>query len=178
MKSILSLCKTLLVGTGLCLLYVPATNSLVSAQAPRLLSAETTYNQTSVREATYYFTLTVPESASAPLQQVSVTQIRGLEAIGFDERNSTAFEGTGDRRGQKLGITLAKSDRQQRTATITFDQPVAPGKTITIGLKPLRNPNYEGVYLFQVQTLPTGKQTDNYVIGTARLQFYGIATNE
>lgn len=178
MKSIVTLCKTLLVSTGLCLFAVPATHALASAQPPRLLSATTTYDQTSAREATYYFTLTVPESASTAVQQLAFTQIQGLEAIRFDSQKSSAFVGTGDRKGEKLGITLAKSDRQERTVIVTFDQPVAPGKIITIGLKPLRNPAYDGVYQFQVQTLPTTQQTKNQIIGTARLQFYGVAGNE
>ncbi|KOP27769.1 hypothetical protein AMR41_03070 [Hapalosiphon sp. MRB220] len=180
MKNIVTLCKTLLVSTGLCLFAVPATYTLVLAQPPRLLSATTTYNQTSAWEATYYFTLTVPESASTPLRQLAFTQIQGLEGISFDSQHSFAFLGTRDRKGEKLGITLANSDRQNRTVIVTFDQPVAAGKTITIGLKPLRNPAYDGVYQFQVQTLPTptDKQTTNQIIGTARLQFYGVAGNE
>ncbi|MBC6435547.1 hypothetical protein FM036_39585 [Nostoc sp. HG1] len=37
---------------------------------------------------------------------------------------------------------------------------------------------YDGVYQFQVQTLSTGKSTYNPIIGTARLQFYGVNAHE
>ncbi|WP_193200561.1 DUF2808 domain-containing protein [Nostoc sp. MG11] len=184
MKNIVTLCKTLLVSTGLCLLSIPGTYAVVSAQPARLLSAMTTYNEVSAWEATYYFTLTVPASATDSLQQVALTQIQGLEAIRFNSQESFAFEGKGEtadklaRRGQKLGIRLADSENQPRTVIVTFDQPVAPGKTITIGLKPFRNLMYDGVYQFQVQTLSTDKSTYNPIIGTARLQFYGVDVHE
>ncbi|WP_230966139.1 DUF2808 domain-containing protein [Nostoc sp. NZL] len=127
-----------------------------------------------------YLTLTVPASATEALQQVAFTQIQGLEAIRFNSQESFAFEGKGEtanklaRRGQKLGITLANRENQPQTVIVTFDQPVAPGKTITIGLKPFRNPMYDSVYQFQVQTL----STYNPIIGTARLQFYGVDAYE
>ncbi|MBW4565623.1 MAG: DUF2808 domain-containing protein [Mojavia pulchra JT2-VF2] len=183
MNSIKTLCQTLLVSTGLCLLSVPGTYAVVSAQPARLLSAITNYNEVSAWEATYYFTLTVPASATDSLQQVALTQIQGLEAISFNPQESFAFEGNIDtanlsRRGQKLGITLANSENKSRSVIVTFDKPVAPGQTITIGLKPHRNPLYDGVYQFQVQTISTGQSTYNPIIGTARLQFYGVAGNE
>jgi hypothetical protein len=184
MNSIATLCKTLLVSTGLCLLSIPGTYAVVSAQPARLLSATTTYNQISAWEATYYLTLTVPASATEALQQVALTQIQGLEAISFNSQESFAFEEKAETtnksalRGEKLGITLANSENKPQTVIVTFEQPVAPGKTITIGLKPFRNPMYDGMYQFQVQTLSTGKSTHNPIIGTARLQFYGIDTNE
>ncbi|MBW4687879.1 MAG: DUF2808 domain-containing protein [Komarekiella atlantica HA4396-MV6] len=183
MKNIVTLCKTLFVSTGLCLLSIPGTYAVVSAQPARLLSAMTTYNEVSAWEATYYFTLTVPASATDSLKQVALTQIQGLEAISFNPQESFAFEGNIDtanlsRREQKLGITLANSENKSQNVIVTFDQPVTPGKTITIGLKPYRNPIYDGVYQFQVQTISTGKSTSNPIIGTARLQFYGVADNE
>jgi Protein of unknown function (DUF2808) len=184
MKSIVTLCKTLFISTGLCLLSIPGTYAVVSAQPARLLSAMTTYNEVSAWEATYYFTLTVPASATEALQRVNLTQIQGLETISFNTQESFAFVGKGDTadklasRGQKLRITLANSENQPRTVIVTFDQPVAPGTTITIGLKPFRNPMYDGVYQFQLQTISTGKPTYNPIIGTARLQFYGVEANE
>jgi hypothetical protein len=183
MKNITTLCKTLLVSTGMCLLSVPSTYAVVSAQPARLLSTTTTYNHVNAWESTYYLSITVPASATEALQQVALTQIQGLEAIRFNPQESFAFEGSVDtanlsRKGQKLGITLANSGNKSRTVVVTFVQPVAPGKTITIGLKPFRNPMYDGVYQFQVQTLSTGKSTHNPIIGIARLQFYNIAANE
>ncbi|MGM3307119.1 DUF2808 domain-containing protein [Anabaena sp. WFMT] len=175
MNSFIILCKTLFIGTGICLLSVPATYGI---QAKPLLTAETTYNQTSAWGATYNFTIKLPAStANVPLKQVALTQIEGLETIDFDEKNSIAFVETNGQK-EKLGVILAKDENQPQTLIVTFDQPVVAGKTITIGLKPFRNPTYEGIYQFRVQIVPSGQMTNNLVVGTARLQFYGNTSNE
>ncbi|MBD2629807.1 DUF2808 domain-containing protein [Trichormus variabilis] len=175
MNSFVRLCKTLFVSTGICLLSVPPTYGI---QPTRLLTAETTYNQASAWGATYYFTLKLPASSvNVPLKQLAFTQVEGLETIDFDDKNSIAFVETNGQR-EKLGVTLAKKGNQPQTLIVTFDQPVASGKTITIGLKPFRNPTYEGIYQFRVQSLPFGERTNNLVLGTARLQFYGNTGNE
>ncbi|MDZ8184470.1 MAG: DUF2808 domain-containing protein [Nostoc sp. ChiSLP02] len=183
MNIIATLRRTLLLSAGLSLLSVSGTYAVVLAQPGRLLSATTTSNEIRAWEATYYFTLTVPASATDALQQVALTQIQGSEDISFDAKESFAFErnvdgGNSSRRGEKLGITLANSENQSRTVIVTFNEPVAPGKTITIGLKPYRNPSYDGMYQFQVRTISTGKSTHNPIIGTARLQFYNVVDNE
>lgn len=180
MKSISRFYKTLLVvGTGLCLLplspisaFAQADSAITIFQPPRLVAATSTYINTDVREATYYFTIEVPANAGKPLQQVNITQRQGLERIRYDAQESRAFEGTPDRKGQKLPIQLASNDSQKNTVTVTFDQPIPPGKTVTIGLKPFRNPSYDGVYIFQLTAFPGGQQIDGQYIGTGRLQFY------
>lgn len=179
MKRILPLCQTLLViGAGLSLLPFSATYAVTKTDGTmtlaqsRLVDTETTYIETSVREATYYFTLEVPATASQPLEQVTFTQRQGVETIRFDQKDSRAFEGTPDRKGQNLPVRLAASDRQNDTLTVTFDRPVPPGKTVTIALRPLRNPTYEGVYLFDLTGFPSPGQTNGQSIGVGRLQFY------
>lgn len=176
MINIFNLCKTLLVSTGICLFAVPVSQTLALAQAPKLLSTATTYNHTSAWESTYYFTVTVPKTAT-PLKTIALTQITGLEPIDFDLQESFAFAGTSDRQGQKLGISLSKSSQPQ-TVIVNLEQAIAPGQTVTIALKPVRNPMYEGVYQFSLQSLAADKQTNNYGIGTARLQFYGVTDAE
>ncbi|MCU0542624.1 MAG: DUF2808 domain-containing protein [Oscillatoriaceae cyanobacterium Prado104] len=179
MKRILPFSTTLfVVGAGLSLLpfsatyAVPRTDGTMTLAQSRLVDTETAYIATSVREATYYFTLEVPATASQPLQQVIFTQIEGVETIRFDEKDSRAFEGTSDRKGQNLPVRLAPSDRQKDTLTVTFDRPVQPGKTVTIALRALRNPDYEGVYLFNLTGFPSTGQTNGQSIGVGRLQFY------
>ncbi len=168
----------MLLSVGLCSIPFSATyvvtqaNSAVSSiQPPRLLAATTSYQEAGVREATYYFTIEVPATAKEPLQQLTFTQIQGLEGILFNEKESHAFEGTPKREGEKLALTLS-TEHQKRTVTVTFAQPVPAGKTVTIGLKPFRNPLYEGVYLFQVRAFPFGQQNNGQYLGTGRLQFY------
>ena len=188
MKSISRFYKTLfVVGTGLCLLPFSAISAFAEADSaiaqspaplraislpPRLLAATSTYINTYVRESTYYFTIEVPANAGKSLQQVNITQRQGLERIRYDAQESRAFEGTPDHKGQKLPIQLASNDSQKNTVTVTFDQPIPPGKTVTIGLKPFRNPSYDGVYIFQLTAFAPGQQTDGQYIGTGRLQFY------
>ncbi len=179
MKNITTFCQTLLVvTTGLCLLSQTSSSyTLALAQPLHPVTATTTYNQTDVWEATYYFTLALPASTKQPLQKIAFTQIQGLESITFDGKNSRAFEGTPNRKGQKLGLTLTKSNEQQQTVIVTLDRPILPGTTITIALKSLRNPSYDGVYLFQVKALASESQTQGQVVGTARLQFYNESSS-
>lgn len=179
MKHFLPWSKTLFViGAGLSLLPFSATyaatttdGTMTLAQS-RLVDTQATYIATSVREVTYYFTLEVPATASQPLQQVTFTQRQGVETIRFDEKDSRAFEGTPNRKGQNLPVRLATSDRQKDSLTVTFDQPVQPGKTVTIALRAIRNPAYDGVYLFDLTGFPSPGQANGQLIGIGRLQFY------
>jgi hypothetical protein len=95
-----------------------------------LLTAKTSYNQTGSWDATYYFTIKLPESlANWQLQQVFLTQIEGVENIEFNQKNSFAFvEISGQK--EKLGITLAKSSTQPQTIIATFDKPISANQTI------------------------------------------------
>lgn len=62
------------------------------------------------------------------------------------------------------------------SVSVTFDFPVLPGQTLTIGLPLDRNPSYDGVYLFDVTAFPLGKQTAGQSLGVGRLQFYSDTT--
>ncbi|BCL37315.1 DUF2808 domain-containing protein [Nostoc sp. MS1] len=141
-------------------------------EPPRLVEAATTYNEVNIWGATYYFTVSLPEKASEPLQQITINQREGVDNIRFDLKNSVAFEGTRSRKGQPIGLKDVVQNRQARTVSITFDPPVEPGKTITIGLKPLQNPSISGVYLFGVTAFPPGEKTHSQFLGFGRLQFY------
>ncbi|MBH8553358.1 DUF2808 domain-containing protein [Nostocaceae cyanobacterium CENA357] len=142
------------------------------AQPPRLVGAATTYNETYVWGATYYFTLSMPENAGEPLEKVTINQHEGVDDIRFDLKNSFAFEGTRSHKKQKIGLKDAVSDRQTRTVSLIFDPPVSSGKTITIGLKPWQNPTVAGVYLFGVTAFPGGEKSHGQFLGFGRLHFY------
>lgn len=141
-------------------------------QPPILVTATTPYTDTNIRGTTYYFTIELPATAGEPLKQVNFTQIQGTDNIRFDSQDSRAFEGTRDHRGAKLALKPAISNQQQQSFTVTFDSPVPPGKTVTIGLRPLQNPISDGVYLFKVTAFPNGQQSTGQHIGIGRLQFY------
>jgi hypothetical protein len=169
MNNFKTLCKTLAISTGIFLLSVPTTYGIPPKP---LLTAKTTYNQTSSWDATYYFTIKLPESlANWQLQQVVFTQIDGLEDIEFNEKESLAFIETNGKK-EKLGITLTKTSNQPRTVIVNFDQPVSSNQAITIALKPFHNPYSEGIYQYRVHVISSGEKANNLVLGTARLQFY------
>ncbi|MBD2301172.1 DUF2808 domain-containing protein [Nostoc sp. FACHB-190] len=142
------------------------------AQPPRLVNTVTTYNEIYAWGATYYFTISLPENAGEPLQRLAINQHEGVDNITFDLNDSVAFEGKPSGKGQKVALQTVTGDRKTRTITLTFDPPVSPGKTITIGLKPWQNPRSSGVYLFGVTAFPTGEKSHGQFLGYGRLHFY------
>jgi hypothetical protein len=143
-------------------------------QPPRLEEVVTTYKDVYVWGATYYFTINIPENAGEPLQKITINQREGGDRIRFDLEDSKVFEGTRSERGQRLGIKDATSDRKTKTVSLTFDPPLPPGRIVTIGLKPRRNPSVAGVYLFGVTAFPPGENAHGQFLGYGRLQFYNF----
>lgn len=142
-------------------------------QPPRLISASTPYNRTYEWGTTYYFTIEVPANAGEPLQRVNFNQIQGVDSIEFNPQTTFAFAGTRDRKGITLGINAAKNQSEKQTFAVTFDPPVTPGQTVTVGLKTYQNPSFDGVYLFGVTAFPPGDKAAGQFLGIGRLQFYG-----
>jgi hypothetical protein len=141
-------------------------------QPPDLVEATTTFNSVNVWGATYYFTINVPENAGEPLQRVMITQREGADDIRFDLKDSRAFVGTRSNKGARLTLSVTR-DRENRTVSVMFDPPVAPGQTITIGLRPVQNPRSSGIYLFGVTAFPVGEKSHGQFLGFGRLHFYG-----
>lgn len=147
-----------------------ADGTVYFAQPPRLVSATTTFPNPGVW-ATYYFTLSLPEKAGEPLQRVTFTQQKGRENIRFDLKRSYAFAGTPSQSRQRLKLGEVTLDRQKKTVSVTFDPPVPPGQTVTLGLRSVHNPLYGGVYLFGVTAFPAGEKSYGQFLGFGRLQF-------
>jgi hypothetical protein len=142
-------------------------------KSPRLVDAITTYNTTYVWSATYYFTIALPENAGEPLQKVAIAQRQGSEDIKFNLDETVAYEGTADNKGVKLPLSRVDRDSDTNTIIVIFAEPIPPGKIITIGLKPKRNPQFEGIYLFGVTAFPRGEKPQGLYLGVGRLHFYG-----
>lgn len=142
-------------------------------QQPRLVAASTTIQDTNAWGATYYFTIDLPENAGEPLQRVTINQHEGGDNIRFDLEDTRAFAGTRRRRGENITLGEVTRDRETRTVTVVFNPPIKPGKTITIGLRPVHNPFSSGVYLFGLKAFPQGAKTAGQFMGYGRLQFYG-----
>lgn len=60
----------------------------------------------------------------------------------------------------------------KREITAEFATPIPPGTTVTVGLKPRKNPQYDGVYLFGVTAFPAGETVQELYLGVRRLHFY------
>jgi hypothetical protein len=138
---------------------------------PRLLDYATTQTVRKASGATYYFTVDLPENAGFPLQKLTIQQSEAGELIDryhFDE--TLAFEGTRSQRGSEISLT-ATLDQDTRTITVVFDPPISPGKTVTVGLRPVSNPS-SGVYTFRVTAFPAGEGARGLSLGVARLHFY------
>lgn len=141
-------------------------------QPPLLLRAVTTFKNVNVWGATYYFTIKLPPNAGEPLQKVDINQHEGFERVRFDLNNSFAFIGKPSNQGKKLPLNI-KSDRKLKTVSLKFDPPVSPGETVTIALKPVRNPGTDGIYLFGVTAFPAGDNSHGQFLGFGRFHFYG-----
>ncbi|MBW4662893.1 MAG: DUF2808 domain-containing protein [Chroococcus sp. CMT-3BRIN-NPC107] len=142
-------------------------------EQPRLVATATTIQDVNAWGATYYFTIDLPEKAGEPLRTVTFNQYEGVANIRFDLEDTRAFEGTRRNRGENLTLSSVTRNKETRTVTVVFDPPIAPGKTITIGLRPVQNPFSSGVYLFGVKAFPPGEKTAGQFMGYGRLQFYG-----
>jgi hypothetical protein len=170
---------TLALTASICGIAVPSTQAFQLAEGmvsfkkpPNLISATTTYKETYVWGATYYFTVELPENAGEPLQRVTINQRQGFEDIRFDLEDTQAFEGTPRHKGERLTLKQVTNDAETKTISVTFDPPVTPGKTFTIGLRPVRNPQVGGAYIFGVTAFPAGEKPYGLYLGPGRLQFY------
>lgn len=141
-------------------------------QPPDLVEATTTFKSVNVWGATYYFTINLPENAGEPLQRVTITQREGTDNIRFDLEDSRAFVGTRSNKGARLTLSSVTRD-PEKTVSVVFAPPVTPGQTITIGLRPVYNPRFSGVYLFGVTAFPVGEKSHGQFLGFGRFHFYG-----
>lgn len=59
---------------------------------------------------------------------------------------------------------------------MSFDPPVPPATTVTLRLRPERNPRISGIYLFGVTAYPTAAKRGQF-LGYGRLHFYDRDSN-
>jgi hypothetical protein len=138
------------------------------AGVPRLGKVSTTDNQAYAWSATYFFTLQVPADASEPLGRVMFQQTEGVDTVEFNLKRTYSYL-NGDRTQRTTVETVqVKPD----TLELTFNPPIPPNATVTIGLRPYTNPRTGGVYLFGVTTAPAGEKVRSQFVGSGRLQFY------
>ena len=153
-------------------------------QPPKLVDATTTYKDVNVWGATYYFKINVPENAGESLQKVTIAQREGAENIRYHLNDTRAFVGTSDaygglrlRKESRLTLGPVTAERETRTVTVNFNPPVTPGQTVTIALRPVKNPSFSGVYLLGVTAFPVGEKSHGQFLGFGRFQFYSNRSN-
>ncbi len=169
----------LMIGTGIWVGVSPwaqgvqlSDGKVYFVQPPALLSVRTTFNDTYVWGATYYFTLNLPENAGEPLEQVKINQYQGGDNIEFYLKSTEAFVQIPGKKEQKLKLGSVSRDEKTRTVSVVFDPPVSPGTKVKIGLYPVHNPQFDGIYLFGVTAFPMGENPYGQFLGYGRLQFY------
>lgn len=140
--------------------------------APRLGKAKTTFNAVRMRGATYYFTIILPSEAREPLGKIIITQKNGIDDIPLLLNETEAFIGTPNDQQEMISLADVFQSKDNREITVNFVTPVAPSNTITVGLKPRKNPKFSGVYLFGVTVFPAGEKSQELYLGVRRLQFY------
>lgn len=141
-------------------------------QPPRLGRVATTERTALASYATYDFTISVPADAGEPLQRVTVAQRDGDTSnrrILVNPRNVRAVAVDRGDRGTSLPLGDVTFDRDTQTVTVNFDPPIQPGTTVTISIRPNRNPYSGGVYLFGVTAFPAGATPYGQFLGYGRI---------
>lgn len=120
----------------------------------------------------YYLTLSLDPQAGASLGRVSVQQTRGADwNFPFSPQLTRAFLGRPRREGRAIPVQ-ASFDGRSRLINVTFLEPVPPGETVTVVLRPWTNPQAADTYLFQVMVWPAGVNPVASPVGTAALRIY------
>ncbi|MGV2826744.1 DUF2808 domain-containing protein [Myxosarcina sp. GI1(2024)] len=168
----------LVLGTSLWGIGIPTTRAVQLADgtvafgaAPQLLDAITTFRAVSATGARYYFTLLLPETADEPLQKIAINLRQGADEIDYRLERTIAAIGTARNQSEKIAIAETTFDPETETVNVTFAEPISPGTTFSVGLKPKRNPDFGGTYLFGVTAFPAGEKSQGMYLGSARLQF-------
>lgn len=123
--------------------------------------------------AEYYFTVELVPDAGAALVGLTIQQTRGADwQFPFSVERTHAFLGRPRGRGAKVPVS-ASFDQKLRRFIITFPEPVPPGSTVTVALKPWYNPSQADTYMFQVTAFPAGPNPSPTPLGFGTLRIYG-----
>lgn len=141
-------------------------------KSPRLVNATTTLSGIRVKGAKYYFTIELGNDVGEPLKKLTLQQVQTNQIINYYLDDTFAFEGGPTNRGKSLTIARIKQNLDNKAITLVFDRPIAPGTTLTIGLKPRQNPKLAGVYLFSLIAYPKGEKPLGLYLGIGRLYFH------
>ncbi|MFM9110755.1 MAG: DUF2808 domain-containing protein [Prochlorococcaceae cyanobacterium] len=139
-------------------------------QAPWKVDLVCWFTEVGFPSPDYFFTLTLPAGASAGLGRLTITQTRGVDRqFGFHLGASRAFVGRPRREGRPVPVVVT-FDPDRRQFSIDIPEPVPPDTTLTVVLRPWRNPMQADTYMFQVTAYPAGPQPVARPVGFATLR--------
>ena len=122
--------------------------------------------------AEYYFTVSLDPEAGASLGGLEITQTRGVDRhFPFNVGATRAFLGRPRQQGAAVPVE-ARFDEGERRFIVRFPEPVPPGSTLTLMLKPWNNPGMADTYMFQVTAFPAGPNPSPTPLGYGTLRIY------
>lgn len=136
-----------------------------------LLDSYSTFNSVRARQAIYYFDLELPKDAGESLQRIMIKQRAGGDEIKFRSERTKVYLGNHNSKQKQLDA-IANYNEDSGVIEVKLNKPIPPGSNFTVGLKPKRNPDYDGVYLFGVTVFPSGETARGLYLGAGRLHFY------
>lgn len=168
--------STVLVGVNSLTLQPTEAVEIASRQrafvrAPRLVRTAASFRHRNISTAIYKFTIEIPENAGEALQAVKITQKKNINTVVFRDNKSRAAEGK-NMAGASIQLASVEGESKPGEITVAFDTPIEPGNTVTIAVKPKRNPSRGGVYLFGVTAYPTGENSSGLYLGSGRIHIY------
>ncbi|CAK6695519.1 DUF2808 domain-containing protein [Synechococcus sp. CBW1107] len=148
--------------------------STVFLRAPWKVDLRSYYTNVFERWAEYYFTLTLAEDAGASLGGLTIQQTRGADwQFPFSPERTRAFLGQPRQGGAPVPVE-ASFDPSLRRFKLSFPEPIPPGNTITVMIKPWHNPAQADTYMFQVEAIPAGPNPIPSAVGSGTLRIYSI----
>jgi hypothetical protein len=125
--------------------------------------------------AEYFFTVELAADAGASLGELTIQQTRGADwQFPFLVERTQAFLGRPRRAGARVPVT-ASFDMASRRFSVRFPEPIAPGRTVTVMIKPWYNPSQSDTYMFQVTGFPAGPNPSPVPLGYGTLRIYGLS---
>ena len=140
---------------------------------PRLADFVTLDIDANERRPTYYVTVDLLPETGEPLETLTISLIEGrFTRLNYHTDQIKVFEGTRRDRGSNYTVATADFDDDTQTLTIRLAEPAAPGQLLTVALELVRNPRWEGVYLYEVTAAPAGENPRFQRVGTGRIHIY------
>lgn len=122
--------------------------------------------------AEYFFTLSLDDQAGASLGGMTIQQVRGADwQFPFAVERTRAFLGVPRREGRRITVQ-ASFEPGARRFNLSFPEPIPPGTTVTVSLRPWFNPIQADTYLFQVSAIPAGPDPVPSPVGVGTLRIY------